>query len=1150
MIAKHALTLLPLLAALALLPAAPPAQAGIFEDLSMMGPKFPKKDKDASEIQMLVRFKDAVPASQRDAFNAQEGNVKLKELKRTGVQLLQIPPTTTVEQAMARYQASGLVEYAEPNYILRAMLAPNEPFFSSMWNLNNTGQTLGTAGADIRALQAWDVTQGDANLVVMVIDTGIDTNHQDLAANIWVNPGEIPGNGIDDDGNGYVDDVNGIDVLNVDVNPMDDNGHGTHVAGTIGAVGNNSLGVVGVNWRIKLLPCKFLDATGNGSVDKAAECLEYARALKARGVNIVATNNSYGGLGAASQTLRDAIAAQPDILFVAAAGNYGLDNDTNEFYPANFDLPNVIAVAATDHNDALPSFSQYGRRKVHLGAPGVNITSTTPFNNYMGANGTSMAAPHVAGIAALLKAAVPTRDWRALRNLTLAGGDVKPSMTGTTVSSRRANAAGALNCSNRTLFSVLKTPAAFTINAPNTVSVLSINCAAPVGPVTATTSAGQTFTLLDGGVAPDQAAGDGEFTATFTPTQGFTWIDFSSPAGTERLSVMDLTVSAVTAPANAIRGDPMTVTVTVANPSAVAAPASTVNLYLSTDGVITIADTLIGSLATPALAAGTTSAPLTATVTVPTNIAAAAYFIGAIVDPNDQLDEGNEANNARAGNVVNVSSAAVDLTVSAVTAPTSGFNGEPIAVSATVSNLGSASSAASTLNFYLSTDATITTTDLLFGQSSIGALAGGASQTVSGSVPLPVNLTPGTYWVGAIADATNAVAETNETNNARAAANTTATSTKPVDLTVTAATNGSTAKDGASVSMSATVKNVGTVTAPPAVLYWVISTDTTIDTGDTLVTSTTVPSLAPGKSLKVSASAPIPATVDPGSYYIGTIVDPANNIAETNESNNARTGGAITVSYSLDLSVSAVSGPAAAGTGELVTLSTTVANAGRAATSGNVTVGFYLSTDANITTNDTRIADATLPPIGGNKSATASISAALLPSLTAGTYYLGAIVDPDKLVPEKIETNNTLVGNMVAVTYGPDLVMSSLSTPVTSVSRGQTMTLNYSVHNQGIGAAGFLGSLAPPAPNGSPFTVTFYLSDNPTVSIRDRQLGSVTINVLDAGATSIGSLEVTVPSNLAVGDYYIGAIVDSGAVVRESDEVNNGLTGSPVRVTP
>jgi subtilisin family serine protease/subtilase family serine protease len=1144
----RALTLLPMLAAIALLPGAPTARAGIFEDLSMMGPKFPKKDKDAVEVQMLVKFKASVSAAQRDSFNAQEGNVKLRELKRTGVHLLQISPASTVEHAIARYQASGLVDYAEPNYVMKVMLTPNEPFFSTLWNMHNTGQTLGTPGADIRALQAWDLTQGDPNLVVMVIDTGIDTAHQDLAANIWVNPLEIPGDGIDNDANGYVDDVNGIDVLNVDSNPMDDHGHGTHVAGTIGAVGNNALGVVGVNWRVKLLPCKFLDAAGNGTVDKAAECLEYARALKARGVNIVATNNSYGGLGAASLTLREAIDAQRDILFVAAAGNFGLDNDSNEFYPANFDLPNVVSVAATDHNDALPSFSDFGRRKVHLGAPGVNVTSTTPFNSYQGMNGTSMATPHVAGIAALLKAAVPTRDWRALRNLALAGGDVKPSLTGTTVSSRRANAFGALSCANRPLFSVLKVPAAFTLNVPNTVSVLSINCATPVGPVTATTSAGQTFTLADGGVAPDQAAGDGEFTATFTPTQAFTHIDFTSGAGTERLSVMDLTVSTVSAPANAIRGDPMTVTVSVANPSAVAAPASTANLYLSVDGVITLADTLLGSLATPPLAAGATSPPLSATVTVPTAIAAGPYFVGAIVDPANVLDEGNEVNNARAGNVVNVASTAVDLTVTSVTAPTSAFNGEPIAISATVSNLGSASAAASTLNFYLSTDATISTLDQLFASSSVGALAGGASATITGSAPLPVNLPAGSYYVGAVADATNVVVETNETNNARAAANATTTSTRPIDLQVTAVTNGNTAKDGASVALTATVKNNGTVTAPSALVHWYLSTDSVITAGDTLVASAPVPSLGAAKSVKLTLSAPIPAHVLAGKYTIGAVVDPDNVLAETNEGNNALAGGAITVSYSVDLTVSAVSGPTAAATGQAVTLTATVANSSRVATSSNVTVGFYVSTDAAITINDTRIASATLAPVGGNSSAATSVSVALLPSLTAGSYTLGAIVDPDKLLPESSESNNARPGSTVVVSYGPDLVVSGLTKTVTTINRGQTLTLNYSVLNQGIGAAGFLGGQAPPAPNGSPFTVSFYLSDNPTVSARDRQVGSLTINVLGAGATAAGTINVTVPSNLQVGTYYIGAIVDSGSVVRESDEVNNGFTGTALQV--
>jgi len=289
-----------------------------------------------------------------------------------------------------------------------------------------------------------------------VIDTGLDYTHQDFTTtgvitpggivtgpNVWVNPGEVQGNGIDDDGNGRIDDVIGIDVFNGTSDPMDDNGHGTHVSGTIGAVGNNSLGVVGVNWNVKILPCKFLDSTGNGSIADAVICLDYLLDLKLNhGINIVATNNSYGGLGTFSQTMLDAIKAHRDagILFIAAAGNFGVDNDTSDFYPANYDVSNVIAVAATDHNDAKAGFSSYGATTVDLGAPGVDILSTLPGNSYGLLSGTSMATPHVSGAAALVRAVAPNTSAALVRQILMNLSDQVASMQGITVSGARLNA--------------------------------------------------------------------------------------------------------------------------------------------------------------------------------------------------------------------------------------------------------------------------------------------------------------------------------------------------------------------------------------------------------------------------------------------------------------------------------------------------------------------------------------------------------------------------------------------------------------------------------------------------------------------------------------------------------------------------------------
>ncbi|OAD21914.1 serine protease, subtilase family, partial [Candidatus Thiomargarita nelsonii] len=261
------------------------------------------------------------------------------------------------------------------------------------------GQTGGTADADIDAVEAWDTFTGSHDVVVAVIDTGVDYNHVDLVDNRWINVGEIAGNGIDDDGNGFVDDVYGYDFVYGDSDPMDGHSHGTHCSGTIGGVGNNSIGVAGVAHTVRIMAVKFLDDSGSGSTDDAIESVLYA---VDNGAHIL--SNSWGG-DDFSQGLEDAIsyANDHDVLFVAAAGNDGRDTDVSPHYPSSYDVPNVLAVAATDHNDAKPSWSNYGLTSVDLGAPGVDTLSTEPGNSYGYKSGTSMATPHVSGAAALVK---------------------------------------------------------------------------------------------------------------------------------------------------------------------------------------------------------------------------------------------------------------------------------------------------------------------------------------------------------------------------------------------------------------------------------------------------------------------------------------------------------------------------------------------------------------------------------------------------------------------------------------------------------------------------------------------------------------------------------------------------------------------------
>lgn len=402
------------------------------------------KGREAAPNEVIVKFRGEAPQALSLAVagaNADEteplGSTRAVRLHSR---------SKNVDTLIRELSARGDLEYVEPNYIVHAVSIPNDFHFSNLWGLHNTGQTGGTDDADIDAPAAWDITTGSQEVVVAVIDTGVDYNHEDLQANIWTNTREIPRNGVDDDGNGYVDDIHGINAILNSGDPMDDAGHGTHVSGTIGAVGDNGAGVTGVNWKVMILALKFLDSRGSGYVSDAVKAIDYAIGLKTKNsINIRILSNSWGGGG--SQALLDAIlrANAHGMLFVAAAGNNGWPNDWIPFYPASYGdplygaAPNVVAVAATDKNDQRASWSNYGSRSVHLGAPGVDILSTTPANTYTVYSGTSMATPHVSGAAALVLSKCPTLDTAGLKANILENVDKLPSLNGIVSTGGRLN---------------------------------------------------------------------------------------------------------------------------------------------------------------------------------------------------------------------------------------------------------------------------------------------------------------------------------------------------------------------------------------------------------------------------------------------------------------------------------------------------------------------------------------------------------------------------------------------------------------------------------------------------------------------------------------------------------------------------------------
>lgn len=423
--------------------------------------------------------------------------------------LVTLPDTMRVDSALVGLAlAGGTVECAEPDWQVAAVRTPNDPYYRYEYGLNNIGQSGGRVDADIDAPEAWDLTTG-TDVIVGMIDTGVEWTHPDLSANIWTNTAEANGvAGRDDDGNGYVDDVRGWDFVYDDNNPNDDNGHGTHTAGTVAAVGNNGIGATGVCWRARLMALKFLDASGSGYDSDAIRAIRYATRNGAR-----LTSNSWGG-GGASQAEFDAIseANSAGVLFVAAAGNSGTNNDTSPSYPASFTNPNIIAVAATNRYDALASFSCYGVTSVDLGAPGVSVYSTYRGSTYASLSGTSMATPHVAGACALLFSYSPASTGAQVRSVILANVDPLASLAGRCVTGGRLNVFSALQHIGGSL------PATHAISGTVTQS------GSPLSGVTVTLSGSGSGSATTGAAGTWSFAGLADGAYTVTPSRsGFTF---------------------------------------------------------------------------------------------------------------------------------------------------------------------------------------------------------------------------------------------------------------------------------------------------------------------------------------------------------------------------------------------------------------------------------------------------------------------------------------------------------------------------------------------------------------------------------------------------------------------------------------------------
>jgi thermitase len=414
-----------------------------------------------ARAEVLVRFKPGTTEERIQADAARLHDRVEDEIESVeGLTVVEDLNGETAEEVVRDYASLPEVEYAEPNEVIRVEPpadsgnnsprvypefegGPNDPLLAEQWGLVNTGQRDGKAQADISALAAWSKTHGSRKVVVAVLDSGVDYTHSDLVNNMWHRPDDMEM--YFDKQLGVIDDYNGFSALDEARDPMDENGHGTHCAGIVGAEGDNNEGIAGVNWQVEIMPLKFMGKGGFGTTKDAIEAINYVISRKGDGVNVRVISASWGSRQK-SKALEDVIrkAGDSDILFVAAAGNDSADADRSPHYPSGYKLPNVISVAALDRRDQLASFSNYGAKSVHLAAPGKEILSTWLDNGYEEHSGTSMATPFVAGVAALVLSVEPNLSVKELRERLFNTVDKLDTLQGKVVTGGRVNAARAV----------------------------------------------------------------------------------------------------------------------------------------------------------------------------------------------------------------------------------------------------------------------------------------------------------------------------------------------------------------------------------------------------------------------------------------------------------------------------------------------------------------------------------------------------------------------------------------------------------------------------------------------------------------------------------------------------------------------------------
>ena len=1082
--------------------------------------------------EILVKFRPGADANAKADAHRNGRGTQTAEIQRTRVQRVRVAAGDETD-AVARYRRSPNVEYAEPNYIRRLPVlvdhggpevVPGDLHFKDQWALHNTGQQFycfpfvfgefcfysGTADADIDAPEAWAISRGSAAVTVAVIDTGVDYTHPDIAPNY----------------------AGGDDFVFLDGDPMDDHGHGTHVAGTIAAALDNltgnpaeAEGVTGVAPNARIRAYKV--CRSDGTCDDFAIQQAIARAV-ADGANVI---NMSLGESEYSQSLNDAVqdAWQAGVVIVAGAGN---DGTTAPFYPAAFD--NVVSVAAFDEDHGRPSFSNYGTW-VDISAPGNVILSTYPMAEcgssttpgdtgcYAWNTGTSMATPHVAGAAALIWSRSDVTSNSQVVDILLNSADGRGAST---VRLDSWTIHGGLNLHDAISYGLTNLPPDADAGPDQTVADSNRD--------------GTELVTLDGSGSSDS---DGTI-ASYVWREGGTSIGTGeTPAVWLPVGIHTLTLE-VTDDDGDTTTDTVVVGVTPANEISVTASTAQATEAGPTAGVFTVTRT--GDTSVPlsvhytvggAAVAGNDYVALPGTATIQTGSSTATVLVTPIDDGAFENDESVifelSADTAYALGSPATSTVTIvsddlppDLVMSAMTAPAIGGADSDIVVTETTKNQGTGASLPSKTGFYLSANTTLDAADPWIGDRTVSSLGPGIAAQASTTLHIPLSTATGLYRILAKADWDNTIPESSEINNTR----TIVIQIGP-DLAVSALTASSTAAAGGAISVSDTTKNQGGGTAGASTTRFYWSTNLSLDASDQVIGSRTIGPLAGGALAGSTATITVPASAAAGSYYVIAQADGASEVSETTETNNTRTSGAIRVGP--DLVVTAVSVPSSGAAGGTIAATDTTRNQGAGPATASST-GFYLSVNLTLSPDDRFVGSR---PVGALTANGTSTGQALLPipaDTLPGSYYVIARTDWNDTVVEPTETNNDRSSGVIRV--GGDLAVTSVSAS-SPVMAGGPITVTETTGNQGA------------APVGES-TTAFYLSSNAFFEGTDQFLGNRTVGALAASQTSTAQTSLAVPPGTAAGLYYIIAVADATGAIAESLENNNTRNSGTVQIGP